>query len=51
VEEEYSKKDQVVQFLSSLKNLTLLATTYYTIKFSDSMYRCFLTKYKFFNDE
>jgi len=50
VEEEYSKKDQVVQFLS-LKNLTLLAIIYYTTKFSDSIYRCFLTRYKFFNDE
>jgi hypothetical protein len=51
VEEEYSKKDQVIQFLSSLKNLTLLATTYYITKFSDSIYRCFLTRYKFFNNE
>lgn len=37
VNEEYSKKDQVGQFLSSLKNLTLLSTTYYMTKFSDSI--------------
>jgi hypothetical protein len=47
VEEEYSKKEQVVQFLSSLKNLTLLAT-YLMTKSSDSIYRCFLTRYRFF---
>jgi hypothetical protein len=51
VEEEYSKKDQVVQFLSFLKNLTPLATTYYTAKFSDSIYRSFLTRYTFFSNE